>query len=127
MFSEGAAKRVKPRQPWSTYHDPSLAANVALIAIINNMQDMNAVAADSLASLLLPAQGRTVVGGQATTGRRSLGSVIEAAGAHPGYRLFTLRSVPSVAPASIDFTTFTWTSTLRRLHHMFATGRQYNV
>eukprot|EP00798_Chlamydomonas_sp_ICE-L_P011290 gene11290-18926_t len=41
---------------------------------------------------------------------------------HPHYRLLALRSLPQVPAASIDFTTTTWPSMLRRLKQMFVTG-----
>ena len=50
------------------------------------------------------------------------GDVVEKLCCHPAYRLLSLRSVPQLPPASIDFTTFTWTAILRRLRQMQITG-----
>eukprot|EP00198_Chlamydomonas_reinhardtii_P002678 XP_001692014.1 delta tubulin [Chlamydomonas reinhardtii] len=41
---------------------------------------------------------------------------------HPAYRLLTLRSVPQLPPANIDFTTFTWPALTKRLRQMLVTG-----
>ncbi|PNH05043.1 Tubulin delta chain [Tetrabaena socialis] len=41
---------------------------------------------------------------------------------HPAYRLLTLRAIPQLPPASIDFTTFTWPAILKRLRQMLITG-----
>jgi len=41
---------------------------------------------------------------------------------HPHYRLLSLRSIPQVPPASIDFTTFTWPALLKRMRQMLITG-----
>lgn len=43
---------------------------------------------------------------------------------HPAYRLLTLRSVPQLPPANIDFTTFTWPALTKRLRQMLVTGGQ---
>ncbi|GLC37998.1 hypothetical protein PLESTB_000447600 [Pleodorina starrii] len=41
---------------------------------------------------------------------------------HPAYRMLTLRAIPQLPPASIDFTTFTWPAILKRLRQMLVTG-----
>ncbi|KAJ9526621.1 hypothetical protein QJQ45_017618, partial [Haematococcus lacustris] len=40
---------------------------------------------------------------------------------HPWYRLLTLRALPQVPAASVDFTTFTWPGITRRLRQMLIT------
>lgn len=50
------------------------------------------------------------------------GDIVEKLCCHPAYRLLTLRALPQMPPASIDFTTFTWPAILRRLRQMQITG-----
>ncbi|KAK9820111.1 hypothetical protein WJX72_006233 [[Myrmecia] bisecta] len=106
------------------------ALNLACQRLLNiqrpSFTDMNAVAAQALAAALLPARMRAATppamgGGR---GRRlgMLGDVVEHLCCHPGYRLLSLRAVPQMAAAAIDFTTFTWTAILRRLQQMLITG-----
>ncbi len=50
------------------------------------------------------------------------GDIIEKVCCHPAYRLLSLRALPQMPPASLDFTTFTWPPILRRLRQMQVTG-----
>ena len=52
------------------------------------------------------------------------GDIVESLCCHPAYRMLSLRSVPQMPAASLDFTTFTWTAILRRLRQMQITGMQ---
>jgi len=50
------------------------------------------------------------------------GDIVEKVCCHPAYRLLSLRALPQMPPASLDFTTFTWPAILRRLRQMQITG-----
>lgn len=50
------------------------------------------------------------------------GDIVEKLCCHPAYRLLSLRALPQMPPASLDFTTFTWPAILRRLRQMQITG-----
>ena len=41
---------------------------------------------------------------------------------HPSMRLLSIRSVPMIPARSVDFTTFTWPSLLKRMRQMLLTG-----
>ncbi|GBF91057.1 delta tubulin [Raphidocelis subcapitata] len=110
-------------------------------------QDLNGVAARALAGALLPAYARPAEGapppppprpGQrgapaapaAAAAARQLGRVpLHPLGdlaahltPHPRFRLASVRHVPTLAPGTLDFTTFAWPPLLRRLRQMAITG-----
>lgn len=90
--------------------------------------DMNAVAARALAGFMLPASHRPLAPAPLaaqpqpptppTLPFHPLADALAHLCGHPGYRLLTLRSVPSVPAAHVDFTTFTWPAILKRLRAM---------
>ena len=53
------------------------------------------------------------------------GDIVEKVCCHPAYRLLSLRALPQMPPASLDFTTFTWPAILRRLRQMQITGADF--
>jgi tubulin delta len=89
--------------------------------------DMNAVAAQQLAGVLLPAARRDprgdVVGGGGS-GRRLmlLHDVSRDLCCHSMTRLLSLRQTPTMPPASVEFTTFQWPSLVKRARQMLLTG-----
>ncbi|DBA74318.1 TPA: hypothetical protein ACH3X1_011092 [Trebouxia sp. C0004] len=89
-----------------------------------SFNDLNGVAARSIASSLLPACYRPAAGGTSQQGKQItlFGDVVEKVCCHPAYRLLSLRALPQMPPASVDFTTFTWPAILRRLRQMQITG-----
>ena len=84
--------------------------------------DMNAVAAKQMAGVLLP----SVRGGDARENvfRRShlLHDLTRDVCQHPSARLLSLRQAPVMPDASVDFTTFTWPSLLKRTRQMLLSG-----
>ena len=91
--------------------------------------DMNGVAATQLAGVLLPSATRDAIGGgrgdPGPGGHRRvslLHDVTRAMCAHPSARILSLRSVPTMPPKSVDFTTFTWPSLIKRARQMLLTG-----
>ena len=91
--------------------------------------DMNGVAATQLAGVLLPSATRDAGGGGGGGGgghghRRMmlLHDVTRTMCSHPSARLLSLRSVPTMPPKSVDFTTFTWPSLIKRARQMLLTG-----
>ncbi|DBB09490.1 hypothetical protein WJX82_001857 [Trebouxia sp. C0006] len=89
-----------------------------------SFNDLNGVAARSITSSLLPACYRPAAGGTSQQGKQVtlFGDIIEKVCCHPAYRLLSLRALPQMPPASLDFTTFTWPPILRRLRQMQVTG-----
>lgn len=81
-----------------------------------------------LAARCLSKQSLTVklrfAGGSNTLGKpvSLIGDIVESLCCHPAYRMLSLRSVPQMPAASLDFTTFSWTAILRRLRQMQITG-----
>ena len=98
--------------------------------------DMNAVAAKQIAGALLPSvrrdareNGGVVVGAEASrnspgVGRRAhlLHDLTRDVCQHPSARLLSLRQAPVMPDASVDFTTFTWPSLLKRTRQMLLSG-----
>lgn len=66
----------------------------------------------------------STAGGVNHTGKpvNLFGDIVEGLCCHPAYRMLSLRSIPQMPAASLDFTTFTWTAILRRLRQMQITG-----
>lgn len=79
--------------------------------------DLNQVVARSLAQTMLPSR-RTDM----PRGLRLLSDVLSHVAPHPSYKVLSVRSVPQVPPKSMDFTTFKWDATLKRLRQMQMTG-----
>ena len=96
-------------------------------------EDMNGVAAKQIAGVLLPsvrrdakANGGMLSGGDASSGvarkNHLLHDIARDVCQHPSARLLSLRSLPVLPQASIDFTTFTWGSLLKRTRQMLLSG-----
>ncbi|EFJ48639.1 delta tubulin [Volvox carteri f. nagariensis] len=81
--------------------------------------DMNGIAARAMASVLLPSRLRGPTNSSTTS---PLADLVTQLCPHPAYRMLTLRAIPQLPPASIDFTTFTWPAILKRLRQMLVTG-----
>lgn len=79
--------------------------------------DMNQVIARALANAFLPSR-------RADLHRplRMLSDLLEHVTPHPSYKVLSLRSVPQVPPKSMDFTTFKWDATIKRIRQMQMTG-----
>ena len=89
------------------------------------LDDLNALAARSLCSALLPARWRaTEAACDAPRGATAslFADVPTRLCAHPAQRLLTLLAVPQLPARSVDFTTFTWPALLKRLRQMLITG-----
>ncbi|GAQ80036.1 Delta tubulin [Klebsormidium nitens] len=86
--------------------------------------DLNLVAGRALACVLLPAQWRSEADSVGVGGARfrPLSDLVSAVCAHPHYPLLSLRALPQIPPASVDFTTFTWPSLVRQLRQMASSG-----
>ena len=98
--------------------------------------DMNAIAAKQIAGVLLPscrrdarANGGVLVGAEAPrngpgVGRRAhlLHDLTRDVCQHPSARLLSLRQAPVMPDTSVDFTTFTWPSLLKRTRQMLLSG-----
>lgn len=91
-------------------------------------EDMNAVAAKQMAGVLLPSVNRNVgenggfinQGGARKT--HSLHDVTRDVCCFPSARLLSLRQLPLMPPKSVEFTTFTWPSLLKRTRQMLLSG-----
>ena len=85
--------------------------------------DLNRLAARSLAAAMLPAHWRPGSGGAVNRAPGAyLAATANALASTPSLRLITLLSVPVIPERSVDFTTFTWPALLKRLRQMLLTG-----
>ena len=85
--------------------------------------DLNHLAARSLAAAMLPAHWRPGTGGAVTRAPGAfLAATANALASTPALRLMSLLSVPVIPERSVDFTTFTWPALLKRLRQMLLTG-----
>lgn len=86
-----------------------------------SINDLNSVAAHQLASVLQPAASSTA---SYTLHNRQnvLFDIIRSTSCHSQYKILSLRSVPHLADSSIAFSTFNWSSLLKRIKQMHLTN-----
>ena len=85
-----------------------------------SFHDMNKVIAHQMSIVLQPA---SLVSDAADHKRpTSFGLMLEHLVPHPDYKLLTLRGVPQVSEAALEFSTFNYRSLLTRLQQMLITG-----
>lgn len=101
------------------------AASTRLMNIARpTFDDLNRLASRSLAGAMLPGQWRSADGGPAVTRAPGayLAATASALASDPSMRIMTLLGLPVIPERSVDFTTFTWPSLLKRLRQMLLTG-----
>jgi len=93
-----------------------------------SFDDLNRVAARNLASIFLPASWRALGANGGPPGgskpRSLLGETVERLCSQPQLRLLSLFAVPHMPQQSVEFSTFSWPSLIRRLRSSLSASSQ---